>query len=556
MPPCPAQNIVGSSDIVDTPLETIDKTVTMQETAEATPSKEKSSSSSSNGWLENTFHWELNFYSFTFLAFVYNILPVEYRGYMKFLFALIAMDASRYYYMKGSMHGCPYTLPFVTVAAMLIRPERFWTEMANIALASPDGLCTNQLVGKFLIFVTEPKTCRQIMTGEGTYQIYAHPNALWLFGEKNLIYLDKDPHKDVRKVLTPALFSNDALENYARCQEKIISSYMAKYTKQCEDTGMPIDLRLCFRSMAAAASQESFMGPYLNDDLRVQLEQDILEFTLGFLSPPIPYIGGLKSAIEAKDRIEEIVKTMVPKAKKYIAAGNEPRCLLERWAVSITETAQEKGIDENEVFGCDDDNIGRTVLDFLFAAQDATNSALTYAADVLEAHPEVMEKMEKEVEAALGRDSKDIYAKLFNTDALSYTQKVSNQLLHHKPPVPMIPHLCLKASHFDNHYIPKGAVAVPSLFYAARESGSSTEFLPEREDQDTQFMKCMTFGAGQHKCPGRKYAETQMSVFLAIVSTQYRFERIGDRPNQDEFIYFPTLFPCRNEYMLKRVSNE
>eukprot|EP00529_Nitzschia_sp_RCC80_P012128 CAMPEP_0113513376 /NCGR_PEP_ID=MMETSP0014_2-20120614/39828_1 /TAXON_ID=2857 /ORGANISM="Nitzschia sp." /LENGTH=565 /DNA_ID=CAMNT_0000409773 /DNA_START=227 /DNA_END=1924 /DNA_ORIENTATION=- /assembly_acc=CAM_ASM_000159 len=565
MPPCPAQNGVGSSNVVDTPLDAskIQSTTNMS-SASSTASTSSSTSAANdhktarptNGMFDNTFHWELNFYSFTFLVFLYNILPVEYRGYMKFVFAVIAMDAARYYYMKGSMHGCPYTLPFVTVAAMLIRPERFWAEMANIALASPDGLCTNQLVGKFLVFVTNPKTCRQIMAGEGTYQIYAHPNALWLFGEKNLIYLDKDPHKDLRRILTPALFGNDALEYYATCQEKVISAYMDKYAKQCEETGKPIDLRLCFRSMAAAASQESFMGPYLTDELRVQLEHDILEFTMGFLSPPIPSAFGLKTAIDAKDRIEEVIQSMVPKSKAYVAAGNEPRCLLERWAVSITETAKEKGVKEDDLLGCDEENIGRTVLDFLFAAQDATNSALTYAADVLEARPDVMEKMEAEVESSLGRDAKNIYTKLFRTEELSYTQKVSNQMLHHKPPVPMIPHLSLKASHFDNHYIPKGTVSVPSLFYAARESGSSTDFLPDREDQDTQFMKCMTFGAGQHKCPGRKYAETQLSVFLAIVSTQYRFERVGDRPNQDEFIYFPTLFPCRNDYMLKRVTTE
>jgi cytochrome P450 len=117
----------------------------------------------------------------------------------------------------------------------------------------------------------------------------------------------------------------------------------------------------------------------------------------------------------------------------------------------------------------------------------------------------------------------------------------------------MIPHLSKKASYFGSHYIPKDAVVIPSLFYAARESGSSTDFLPDRPDQDTQFMKCMTFGGGQHKCPGRRYAETQLTVFLAVVSTNYRFERVGDRPNQDDFIYFPTLFPSRNHYFVKSI---
>jgi cytochrome P450 len=483
-------------------------------------------------------------------------LKEEYRWCMKVMAGLIAIDAARYYHMKGSMAGVPYTLPFVTVIAMLVQPERFWAEMANIAMASSDGMCTNQLVGKFLVFCTDPKLCRQILAGEGIYQIYAHPNAKWLFGEKNLIYLETVPHKVVRKVLTPALFSNDALEHYAQCQEKVIRKYMVRYAEQCQTTGKPIDLRIAFRSMAAASSQESFMGPYLDDDLRARLEEDIMEFTMGFLSPPIPFMFGLKKAIEAKHRIELVIHSIVPQAKKWVALGNKPRCMLERWALSMFETAKEQGIPQSELYGCNNEDIGRTVLDFLFAAQDATNSALTYTADCLEAHPDVMEKLAAEIDTMLGPDAKDVWTKLFaETDNIPYTQKVSNQLLHYKPPVPMIPHLCLKSSHLGTHFIPKGALVVPSLFYAARESGSSVEFLPERDDQDTQFMKCMTFGSGQHKCPGRRYAEVQLTVFLAIVANKYRFERVGDRPHQDDFIYFPTLFPSRNEFFVHAIGS-
>jgi cytochrome P450 len=545
MPPCLAQNTVPVVDFVDPATES----------SSVAGNNDKLSSSmkkakGNRGFFASQFHWELNFYTAAFFAFVYMILPEHYRGYMKLCLALIAVDAGRYYYMKGSMAGAPYTFPFVTAAAMLIRPERFWAEMADISMSSPDGLCTNLLVGKFVVFATDPKMCRQILSGEGTYQIYAHPNALWLFGEKNLIYMDTESHKDLRKVLTPALFSSDALEFYAKCQEDVIRRYMNRYVEECKETGKPIDLRVAFRSMAAAASQESFLGPYLDDEMRVKLEEDTVIFTMGFLSPPIPFVGGLKLAIEAKERIEKVVAAAVPKAKEYVLKGNEPRCLIERWAASIKETAEKKGIAYEKVFGCDDENIGRTVLDFLFAAQDATNSALTYAADVLAAHPDVVDKMTEEVESALGSDAKDVWTKLYDPDALSYTQKASNQLLHHKPPVPMIPHLSLKSSYFGRHYIPKGSLVIPSLFYSARESGSSVEFIPDRSDQDSQFVKCMTFGGGQHKCPGRKYAETQLTVFMALVAAKYRFERIGERPGQDDFIYFPTLFPIRTEFMV------
>lgn len=148
------------------------------------------------GWRRNTFHWELNLWTFGFLFLVYQyVVPESYRFGMKLLGGLVCLDAARYYYAKADMPGVPYTLPFVSLVAMIVHPVRFWAELATIAMESGEGLCTNILGGNFMVFVTDTKLCRQIMTAEGTFRIFAHPNALWLFGPRNLIYMDTEPHK-------------------------------------------------------------------------------------------------------------------------------------------------------------------------------------------------------------------------------------------------------------------------------------------------------------------------------------------------------------------------
>jgi cytochrome P450 family 710 subfamily A protein len=500
----------------------------------------------------NTFHWELNLYSFSTLGLMYYLLPQSYRFIMNIIFALIALDAARYYYKKGSMAGVPYTLPFVTLCAMIIRPVRFWAEMASIAKAA-DGICTNTLVGHFMIFITDLELCRKVFAGEGTFGIYAHPNALWLLGAKNLIYLNKEPHKRFRAILTPALFSNEALMQYAQVQERVVRSFLDRFSRQCQESQSPFDTRIGFRTMAAAASQESFLGPYLTDEIRAQLEADILTFTLGFLAPPFPYFGSvLHTAIQAKHRIEATVRKMVPTAREYILSGNEPRCMLDHWSLSIVNAAKEQGCEPQEVPGCEDDDMARTVLDFLFAAQDATNSALTYSIDVLAAHPDVMDKIRREISESCKDDrATDVWTLARDPEALPYTSKAVNQLLHHKPPVPMVPHLAKKSTTLGGHYLGQGTIAIPSIMYSARYSGASNEYLPERSDADPLFVRTFTFGAGQHKCPGRRYAESLLTVFLAILVTNYEFERIGRRPGDDEFIYFPTLFPDENMFMIR-----
>jgi sterol 22-desaturase len=208
------------------------------------------------------------------------------------------------------------------------------------------------------------------------------------------------------------------------------------------------------------------------------------------------------------------------------------------------EAAKEQGLENpNEVPFCDERNMGRTVLDFLFAAQDATNSALAYSLDVLDAHRDVLLKMRLEVIQECGPENHEISKKLRSSNSLPYIAKVANQLLHHKPPVPMIPHFSLKPSMLGGYSIPSGSVVIPSIMYSARTSGASLEFLPERSDQDSQFVSTVVFGGGQHKCPGRRYAESLLTVFLAILAQEYDFSRTGPRPGPDDFMYYPTVFP-------------
>jgi sterol 22-desaturase len=196
-----------------------------------------------------------------------------------------------------------------------------------------------------------------------------------------------------------------------------------------------------------------------------------------------------------------------------------------------------------DVPGCADDDMARTVLDFLFAAQDATNSALAYALDVLDEDRYVLHKLRVAV-----RNGDD-----------TYVAKVANALLHHKPPVPMIPHLCKKSTTFAGRRIGAGTVVIPSITYSARTSGRSVHFDPDdTTDPDTQFVQTVVFGGGQHKCPGRRYAETLLQTFLTVIAERYDFERVEgvERPKFDQFVYFPTLFPADCHFRLRRLVED
>lgn len=517
------------------------------EPAVAMPAKPTMLSTFSSLFPRYMFAWELNIVSAAVLGLVYSRLPEEYEFFFYGFLAVIAFDAVNYYMKRGSMAGVPYTLPMLSLISMLVHPVRFWAEQGALAMESKEGMSSNTLVGKFMIFVTDPKLVKAIFTGEGTYQLYAHPNAKWLFGANNLIYMPTEAHKRFRALLTPALFSNDALTMYARAQEGVVRKYLAKYAE--ESQGKPYDARIAFRSIGAVASQESFLGPYLNDAMRDHLEKDILCFTNGFLCFPFPYLGsGLAQAIAAKLRIQDTILSLIPAARSYIRAGNTPRCLLEHWTLAIMEAAQDQGVKPEELPGCNDRDVAITVMDFLFAAQDATNSALTFAVDVLHTRPDVVSKIREEVAACKG---KEIWSMVRDSDQLRYTTRAAVQMLHHKPPVPMVPHLALKDAVLGGRKIHKGTVLIPSIAYSARMSGASREYDPDRKETDNMFLKNMVFGGGQHKCPGRRYAESLLTVFLAVCINDYDFERVGERPALNDIMYYPTLFPAQNNFIIQ-----
>ena len=522
----------------------------------------------------HTFHWELNVYSAIAVYLVYNYVATSppARLVLHCLGGLVTLDAVLYYARRGRMPGVPYTLPMVSLVAMVLHPVRFWDELAYIARESNQGLCANNLMGKFMIFCTDNAICRQVLTGEGTYGIYAHPNALWLFGPRNLIYMHREQHKAFRAILTPALFSHDALVQYAQAQEAVCRQHLERMADDCDNGVTGIDARIAFRSMAAASSQEAFLGPYLNDDLRSRLEQDIVTFTLGFLSFPFPYGGfGLSRAIRAKNRIEEALLEMIPKSRNYVeqemlgAQKKEPRCMLDRWCLALHEAAQAQGLAKaSDVELCSDEDMARTVLDFLFAAQDATNSALTYSLDVLDAHRSVLQQLRNEVWQQCGTNSSNtskkhaqpIWKQLREADGIPSVTRIANQLVHHKPPVPMIPHMSKKVSQLGGYTVNKGAVIIPSLTYSAPAQVTDNFYQanPAAKPDDAQFLQTLTFGAGQHKCPGRRYAETLLTMFLGVLAQEYDFGRTGPRPSADQFMYFPTLFPIDCEFTIRKLK--
>lgn len=72
----------------------------------------------------------------------------------------------------------------------------------------------------------------------------------------------------------------------------------------------------------------------------------------------------------------------------------EPRCLMDFWAVKMLEElaeAEEKGLPPPE--HSSDEAMASTLMDFLFASQDASTASLVWVMTLMAEHPDVLQKV-------------------------------------------------------------------------------------------------------------------------------------------------------------------
>lgn len=197
--------------------------------------------------------------------------------------------------------------------------------------------------------------------------------------------------------------------------------------------------------------------------------------------------------------------------------------------------------------------IGGNLFDFLFASQDASTSSLLWAITFLDSHPEVLQKVRKEVAQYWLAESGAATITGENLREMKYTEAVAREVVRIRAPATMVPHIAgVDFPLTENYVIPKGTIVFPSVFDSSFQGFTEAErFDPDRfmERQEDRVYKknFLAFGAGSHQCVGQRYAINHLMLFIAMFSTLINFKR--DRSDGcDEIAYVPTIVPkddCR-----------
>ncbi|KAJ8022840.1 Cytochrome P450 4V2 [Holothuria leucospilota] len=178
------------------------------------------------------------------------------------------------------------------------------------------------------------------------------------------------------------------------------------------------------------------------------------------------------------------------------------------------------------------DDVREEVDTFMFETTYTTASAISWALFMLGHHPEVQEKVHKELDQVFGND-RDRYITNEDIQKLQYLGCVIKETLRLYPPVPIISRQLEEDAILSGQTVPKGTLICIGIFFLHRSACYFPEpdvfnpdnFLPENIERRHPFVY-IPFSAGPRNCIGQKFALMEEKVILATLLRKLKFRSL------------------------------
>lgn len=178
-----------------------------------------------------------------------------------------------------------------------------------------------------------------------------------------------------------------------------------------------------------------------------------------------------------------------------------------------------------ELLSDDEDTLRDVVMNFLIAGRDTTAQALSWTFFMLAQHPSISAKLRAELVSTFGEIAEPTFQGL---QRLEYTQCVINEALRLYPSVPKNMKIALRPDTLpDGTFVPAGCMVshVPYMMGRMQSiwGNDAREFRPERwlDKGATSNYEYPVFHAGPRECLGRRMANLEMKVCLAVLLRRY-----------------------------------
>ncbi|XP_026546527.1 cytochrome P450 2J2-like [Notechis scutatus] len=244
-----------------------------------------------------------------------------------------------------------------------------------------------------------------------------------------------------------------------------------------------------------------------------------------FLAFPrlMSYLPGLhKEALASMEEIISFAKQEIEKHKKS-SALHEPQDFIDYYLLQIDKSRN----DPKSTYG--EENLAVCISDFFAAGTETTMLTVMWALLLLTNHPNIQEKVQKEIEDVCEFSRSISYQ---DRKKLPYT----NAVIHEIQRVIYIftagvPRQNTKDVKIRDYHIPKGSFILPdlrSVLLDPEQWETPEEFNPNHFlDKDGKFIEreeFLPFGIGQRICVGELLARIEIFIFLTNLLRTFSFQ--------------------------------